>query len=433
MGDPTSIDRWAYASLNRFLLRFWVAEERRGTMKTNETEVLTVGAGPAGLIAAREAAEKGAEVTVLEEHPEIGLPCHCAGLLSLKGLRDIGVSNLDPFVQNMVRGARFFSPSGLSFTVEKDEAIACVVDRRLFDKSLARQATEAGARIKMSMKVSGLERVRGGVAVTGKQESARAKIVIDAEGASSRIVKSSGLKSLDPACVLPGLQSDLRGVDVDPDFVEIHVGRRVAPRFFAWVIPLSEDSVRVGLACKGATPKGKLDRFIEGRFGHENDLERIAVRSGRVVTCGPIQKTFDDSLLVVGDAAGQVKPITGGGVILGGICASIAGEVAAEAVEEGDFSGAFLGKYESFWKEKLDQEFRMTLLARRTLNNLSDKAIDKVFKVIIEQDLPSLLSEEGDIDFQTGVLRKALKRKEILRILPSFLGALSPFKRRTEG
>jgi len=352
--------------------------------------------------------------------------------LSLKGLRDIGVSNLDPFVQNMVRGARFFSPSGLSFTVERDEAIACVVDRSLFDKSLARQATEAGARIKMNLKVRGLERVRGGVVVTGEQESARAKIVIDAEGASSRIVKSAGLKSLDPACILPGLQSDLGGVDIDPDFVEIYVARRVAPRFFAWVIPLSEDSVRVGLACKGPAPKGKLDRFIEGRFGHENDLERIAVRSGRVVTCGPIQKTFDDSLLVVGDAAGQVKPITGGGVILGGICASIAGEVAAEAVEEEDFSGAFLGRYESFWKEKLGQEFRMTLLARRTLNNLSDKAIDKVFKVIIKQDLPSLLSEEGDIDFQTGVLRKAFKRKEILRILPSLLGALSPFKRRTK-
>ena len=401
-------------------------------MKIDEAEILVVGAGPAGLIGARAAARRGAEVTVLEEHSEIGLPCHCAGLLSLNGVRDIGVPQEGSFVQNMVRGARFFSPSGLSFTVEKDEAIACVVDRGLFDRFLARQATQAGARIRLTSKVRGIRRAEEGIVALGEQESTRAKILIDAEGASSRIVKAAGLEPLDPSCILPGLQFDLRGVDVDSDYVEIHVGRGVAPGFFAWVIPLSEDSARVGLACKGPKPKNTLDRFVENRFGYENRLGRIATRSGRVITCGPIEKTFADNLLVVGDAAGQVKPITGGGVILGGICASVAGEVAAKAVEEGDFSGVLLGRYESLWKERLGKEFRMTLLVRRTLDRLSDKVIDRLFKVIIEENLPDLLSEQGDIDFQTGVLRKVLMRKEILRILPSLLGALSPFERRTE-
>ena len=401
-------------------------------MKLDETEILVVGAGPAGLIAAREAAEKGAEVTVLEEHSEIGIPCHCAGLLSVRGLKAIGVPGEGSFLQNMVRGARFFSPSGLSFTVEKDEAIACVVDRSLFDKSLARQATEAGAQIRLQSRVRRIRRVKAGIVALGEQESAKAKILIDAEGASSGIVRAAGLKPLNRDCILPGLQFDLRGVALDPDYVEIHVGRRVAPDFFAWVIPLSEDSVRVGLACKGPRPKEFLDRFVDARFGYENDLERIASRSGRVIICGPIEKTFGDNLLVVGDAAGQVKPITGGGVILGGICASIAGEVAAQAAKHEDCASEFLGRYETLWKQRLGREFRMTLLARRTLNRLSDKGIDKLFRVVIDENLQDLLSDEGDIDFQTGVLREILKRKEILRTLPSFLGALSPFKRRTE-
>ena len=417
--------------LKDFFLNSGLPRMRRETMKSDEPEILTVGAGPAGLIAAREAAKKGAQVTVLEEHSEIGLPCHCAGLLSLKGLEEIG-SPEGSYIQNRVRGARFFSPSGLSFTVGRDEPIACVVDRNLFDKSLAQEATEVGARIRLNSRVRGIERAKEGIVAIGEREPAVAKIMIDGEGPSSGIVRVAGLKPLNPSCILPGLQFDLRGVDFDPDYVEIHVGARVAPNFFAWVIPLSEDSARVGLACKGASPKENLDRFVDARFGYQNALERVALRSGRVVTCGPIEKTFDDNLLVVGDAAGQVKPITGGGVVLGGICGSIAGQVAAEAVGEGDFSAASLGRYESLWKERLGKEFRMTVLARRTLNRLSDKVIDKLFRVVIEENLQDLLSKEGDIDFQTGVLRKILKKKEVLRILPSFLGAVSPFNRRKD-
>ncbi len=401
-------------------------------MKIEETEIAVVGAGPAGLIAAREAARRGAEVEVFEEHAEIGLPCHCAGLLSVKGLKTIGAAHDGPFVQNMVRGARFFSPSGLSFKVERDVAMACVVDRSLFDKALARQATQAGARIRSNSRVRGTKRVKDGIVALAEQKSVRTKILVDAEGTSSKIVKEAGLKPLDSACILPGLQYDIKGVNVDPAYVEVHVGRKIAPNLFAWVIPLSKDSARIGLACKGGKPKENLNRFMEARFGCENDLERIVARSGRVVTCGPIEKTYADNLLVVGDAAGQVKPITGGGVIMGGICASIAGEVAARAARQEGFAGAFLGRYESLWKERLGKEFKMTTLARRVLDRLSDKVIDRLFKVIIEENLHGLLSEEGDIDFQTGVLRKLLRRKEILRIAPMFLGALSTFKRRTE-
>jgi geranylgeranyl reductase family protein len=391
-----------------------------------ETEILVVGAGPAGLIAAREAARRGAEVTVLEEDAEVGLPCHCAGLLSLKGLRNIGVSIHGRFVQNEVRGARLFSPSGLSFTVERDEPVACIVDRCLFDRFLARQATEAGARIRLNLKAHGVERVKTRIVMYAGRESVRSKILIDAEGVSSRVVRAVGLKPLNHDCILPALQFELKGAEVDPNYVEVHTGRKIAPSFFAWVIPLGEDSVRVGLACKGANPKERLEKFVKIRFKDKNDLRWVSTRPGLVVTCGPIKRTFDDNLLVVGDAAGQVKPTTGGGVILGGVCASIAGEVAAEAAIKGTFTGSFLERYERLWREKLGKEFGTTLLVRKLMDRLSDKAIDKLFKVIIEKGLQDLLSKEGDIDFQRGVLLKLLKRKEILGILPSLLSVLSP-------
>jgi len=396
-------------------------------MKSEETDILVIGAGPAGLVAARKAAEKEADVIVLEEHEEIGQPCHCAGLLSIKGLERIGVPADGPYVQNKVKGARFFSPSGLSFTVEKDEPVAHIIDRGLFDRFLAQKATEAGVRISLKKEAKSIERGEKGVNIQLGKEKFFAKMGIDAEGVSSRIIKAMGLKSLNRDLILSGLQYDLKNVSVDPRYVEVHTGRKIAPGFFVWVIPLSQDKARVGLGCKGVNPKELLDEFVRGRFRDEDDLERGNVRSGLVITGGPIDRTFDDRFLVVGDAAGQVKPTTGGGVILGGICASIAGETAAEAVTSGDCSASFLSRYENLWKDELSKDFRMMLLARRVMNRLSDRTLDKLFNVVIKDNLQGLFSAEGDMDFQSGVLLNMLRKKEILGVLPSFLRSLIPF------
>jgi len=389
-------------------------------MTSKETQALVVGAGPSGLIAAREAAQRGIRVLVLEEHAEIGRPCHCAGLLSLNGIEKLGIPVDGGFVQNKFRGALFFSPSGLSFTVERQRPVACVVDRVLFDRFLARQAVKSGAEIKLRCAARSVHFRENNVLVNSGKHVFRADIVIDAEGASSKIVKAAGLGSLDPTYLLSGLQLDLIGVDVDPDYVEIYVGRKIAPGFFAWVIPLGKDSARVGLGCKGAEAKEHLSRFVEKRFRGEK-YECLATRSGVIVTSGPIKRTFSNRLLVVGDAAGQVKPTTGGGVILGGICAAIAGRVAAEAIMSGRFEEEFLSLYERLWREELGKEFRYMLWARRIFNALSDRAIDKIFELIIKEDLQRILSKESDMDFQSSVLSELLRRRRIFKLLLPFL------------
>ncbi len=393
-------------------------------------DVVVIGAGPAGLIAAREAARRGATVTVLEEHAEIGVPCHCAGLLSIKGLKDLGVPLSADFVQNRLKGAQFYSPSGLSFAVGRREAVACAVDRSMFDKFLAEQATRAGAEIRTESRVEEISRVDKGIAVEGSFSSVSAGVVVDAEGAASRFVKTMGLKPLESRGVLPALQFELEDVNVDPAYAEIYVGNKVAPGFFAWIIPLGHDSIRVGLACKGTNAREKLESFIQTRFGK---VKRVAVRSGRVITCGPISRTFDDNFIVVGDAAGQVKPTTGGGVILGGVCAAFAGEVAVEAVENRDYGAVFLEKYERLWKSRLGGEFRTMRLARQVVNRLSDETIDKLFKFVLDKNLQEEFSVKGDIDFQGGLLSALVKKMDLMRILLTAAPDLLRFKMKPRG
>ncbi|RJS85296.1 NAD(P)/FAD-dependent oxidoreductase [Candidatus Bathyarchaeota archaeon] len=385
-------------------------------MSFEERQILVVGAGPSGLIVAKEAARRGMDVLVVEEDSEIGVPCHCAGLLSLKGLERLNISTDGPYVQNMIQGAFFYSPSGLSFKVERQSPVACVVDRSIFDKHLASQAIRLGAEIKLNNRVLGIRLEKNYVVVKSENEILKASMIIDAEGVSSRIVKASGLKPMNPSHLLPGFQMDLYGVDVNPNYVEVHVGSKVAPGFFAWVIPLSSNSARVGLACRKANPKELLRRFVERRFKGE-EYKLLTSRSGIIVTSGPIEKTFVNRLLIVGDAAGQVKPTTGGGVILGGLCGTIAGKIAAEAVNLRKFDENFLRLYEESWRRELGREFKYMLWARRILNALSDHMIDKGFELIIKEGLHETISYKGDMDFQSSVILELLRRRRILRML----------------
>ncbi len=396
-----------------------------------DKKVVIIGGGPSGLIAAREAAKRGVKVIVLEEHSEIGVPCHCAGLLSSKGLLEIGIPADTTFIQNSIKGARFFSPSGLSFILKKRETVAYVVDRCRLDKFLAQQAIRAGAEIRLGSRVQSVKRdkmSRQLLVTTDDREILRTKLLVDAEGISMRVTRNLGIRSLKLPCLVPAIQYDLRNVDVQKDYVEIQSGRNFAPGFFAWMIPLSPRAARLGLGCRGVEPRKMLEGYIRKRLCEPKNLASAYCRSGLIVTCGPIEKTFRDNLLVVGDAAGQVKPTTGGGIVLGGICASIAGDVIATAVRKNDFGASLLKRYETEWKRKLGREFRMTLLARKVLNKISDKTLDKLFNTIITENLQEELSEMGDMDFQTPSIMRILGKKEILTILPAVLRALLPFR-----
>ncbi|MEM3715962.1 MAG: NAD(P)/FAD-dependent oxidoreductase [Candidatus Bathyarchaeia archaeon] len=394
-------------------------------MRRIEADVAVIGAGPSGLISAREASLRGVRVVVLEEHREVGLPCHCAGLLSIKGLKEINVPVNGPYVLNRFKGARFFSPSKLSFLVERKEHVACVVNRHAFDQFLAEKASKSGALIELNSRVSKLKYLGGCWVLDAGGVEVIAKIIIDAEGAASRILRMTGLKTLNMSRLLSGLQVDLEGVDLDPDYVEVHFSNNLAPGLFAWVIPLNEDSARVGLACRGSDIRTRLNKFMRRRFGEdfEDKVRILKLYSGSVITQGPIKKTYGNALLVVGDSAGQVKPISGGGVIFGGICASIAGGIASKSILEGDTSEGFLKTYETMWRRKIGGELRKALLIRRILNMFSDRDLDKIFSIIIEEGIYRDLSEEGEMDFHGNLVMKVVRRR-FLSFLPAVINAI---------
>jgi len=390
----------------------------------SKTEVLVIGAGPTGLLVAREAARRGVEVLVLEEHSEIGIPDHCSGVLSADGLKRIRVEPSRDLVQHEVWGGRVYSPDGTEIAVRGNRTRAYVVDRSRFDRKLSEEAIEAGAEIVTERRVEELIVRRGFVVgARGQGWDVAAEVVVDAEGAGAYLARSVGLHK-ERRGVLLGVNCEVSVDDVETHLVEVWLGQDVAPGLFAWVIPLGEGLARCGLACSRGDPVERLRVFLRRRFGLK---ESPPVRRGLVLTGGPAARSYSDGLLLVGDAAAQTKATTGGGVILGGLCALKAGEVAAEAVEAGDVSADFLSRYDGWWRKSLGREFSSMLAARRVLNGLSDEKFDQLFIAVKDAGLEPLIGElveSGDMDLQRGVIAGALRDPRVVRVLLGVLGRL---------
>jgi len=363
-----------------------------------EAEVAVVGAGPTGLLAAREVAKAGLDVAVLEEHEQVGVPVHCAGLLSLRGLEMLGFRRDEDLVLNTFRGAIFYSPSGLRLCIEARRPLACVVDRRALDAELATRAEAEGARLFLGKQVRYISAGEGRVLLKGSWGSMSCLASVVAEGFKSRLVRMLGLRTINWRAVLPASQVEVTARDIDDDFVEVHLGSRVAPGFFAWVIPLGDGRARVGLACRGLDPRKALRAFLKRRFGLKLDR---APYSGSVLKCGPIPKTYSGMVAVVGDAAGQAKPTTGGGVVLGGICAILAGRAVVKALEEGRRS---LASYELAWRRALWSDFKAMLVLRKMLDAMPDRLLDKAILMADEAALSSMAEEKLDMDRQSTFL-----------------------------
>lgn len=389
------------------------------------TDVAIIGGGPAGLIAARRLGERGFTTHVYEMSSEIGIPNHCAGLLSKEGLENIWGRSESDFIQNEVKGGKIFSPNGGCISFRDDKVRAYVIDRTLFDKCLAEKAESYGVSIHTEEMVKGL--IRNSECYNGITLSwgeVNADIIIDAEGPGRLMLRRAGLHSGDGG-LLGGMNMEVSGIDVEPEMVELWFSNKLAPGFFAWVIPLSESRARCGLACNGGQQLPNLRKFIFNRF---EDPVTHGPRGGMVVTNGPISRTYYDGLIIVGDAAGQVKPTTGGGVVLGGLCASIAGDVASEALDKRDTSSNFLVKYERSWKDKLDRQFRYMLMLRGIMDCLDDDTLDALVSNAKSEGVDSYLQsyvEDGDMDLQADVIKRAMKNPRILSTGIGILGGLA--------
>jgi len=387
----------------------------------NLSDIIVVGGGPCGSFTAFNLAKQGVEVTIFEEHGEVGVPSHCPGHLSIKGLKQLGLYPLpEEIVENTFKGAIFHSPKGKSFSVRFSQPVTCIVNRVLFDRYIAEMAEDAGVQYRLNSRVESLIVENGfvkGVTIkqNGKtQKNFLAKIVIDAEGVSSRLLRLAGLPTLNRHMLVNGVQAEVDNVkDTESDMVEVFLGKDYAMGFYAWLIPIGDGKAKVGLATKTGNPKELLRRLM---FKHPIASKKL--HTAKIVQMGfhpltlggPIKRPYSNGFLAVGDVASQVKPTTGGGVILGMTCAKVAAEIAYEALGKNDFSSKFLSVYKRRCKAILGFDVKVMTAVRKMLDAMSDEKVDDAISLCKKLNLDRSLQNVKDIDFQG---------QSILRLLPN--------------
>lgn len=365
-------------------------------------DVIVVGGGPAGLTAARYASKNGAETLVLEEDAQIGLPAKCGGLVSVRVIRETGAQ--ESVINGGIRGAHIFTPAMDQITVESDEIKACSIDRRKFDEILASGALEEDATILTGHKVTGVHQ-SGKVQVMNDVYSA--EVIIAADGVKGSIAKQIGLGR--PKIVVAAAQLEGK-YEMDDDFVEVYLGRDYAPSFFAWAIPLDGGWARIGVGCE-RDPLGHLDRLIRTHpVVSKKYRGEVRNKFASAIPIGPLDRTVCGRVLVVGDAAAQVKPISGGGIYPSLVCGRIAGEVAAESMK-----GMKIERYEKLWRREIGKEISRGMRLRRMVNEMGDEWVSKLLlKLKNNEKLLRIVSKYGDLDYQSAVLRKLLWRVDLI-------------------
>jgi len=403
-----------------------------------KTDIIVVGGGPCGSFSAFTAARLGAEVSVFEEHREIGVPKHCTGHLSIAGLKRLGLRLPHGIIENEFKGAIFHSPSGKKFVIRRSSPVTCVVNRELFDKYISNLAMKSGVRYFLESRVKSFlfdSSFVAGVAFRKGRvgKSLASSVVIDAEGCSSTLLKKTGLKTLSGSMVVNAIQAEVdRADEMDLDTVEVYLGRKYAPGFFAWIIPKRDTSAKVGLATRTGNPIEYLHRFMRKHPVASKKLGRSDITNFSVHPIplgGPIPKTYSNGILVAGDAASQVKPTTGGGVIVGLSCSKIAGEIACEAVKKNDFSEILLSRYQFRWKELIGFDLAVMRQTRKLLNRLSDRKIDKIIDLCGKLGVDNVLEEAGDLDFQGRSLIRMIKHPTALIVMLYFIFSSLGFSR----
>lgn len=392
-------------------------------------DVLVVGSGPAGSTIAERLARRGHTVRVIEEHERVGFPVQCAGLVSRRVLE---LARAPPVVRASVHGANVFSPSLRSITFRAAEPRAYVIDRAGLDIALADQAASAGALFETETRFDGLAgppngSVRAKVTRRGSAPGEiEARLIVGADGVSSAVARAFRLRR--PVEILPAFEAEFPVSPGDPDLVEVYVGNSVSPGLFGWWIPDGNGGARVGVACNAdGTPArvyfDHLLRQLARRFGQPLRNPKQFLVSG--IPIGTLPAFSGSRVVLVGDAAAQAKPLSGGGIYTGMRAAEQAAEVVDGALADGDLSAARLARYDAAWRGEFADEFEKALYLRRLFLKFTDADLERILEALHSAGMSETIVAFGDIDFPTHVVRRLLRQSpSLLRLLPKAVGAL---------
>ena len=354
------------------------------------TDVLVIGAGPAGSMTAKWAAKHGARVLMIEKRQEIGSPVRCGEGMSKEWLAEVGIRP-GPWINLEVEGARIYSPSEKVFEINEKHAgneVGYVVERDGFDKALAIDAANAGTEILLKTAAVAILKEKGKVVGAkvkqgGETFDVRAAVTVGADGFESQVGRWAGLPTNIPMRDMDTcLQYRMTNVDCDVRYCDFYLGK-VAPGGYVWVFPKAEGLANVGIGVQvsqvtsPADARTYLDKWIDAHPGYAKG-KKIDMVGGGVSIAPPIRQSVTDGMMLVGDAARMIDPLTGGGIANGCIAGKICGTVAAEAAAAGDASAPFLQKYDKGWRARLEEKLYRNWLAKEKLVTLSDATFDKV-------------------------------------------------------
>lgn len=392
-------------------------------------DAVIVGAGPAGSVTARFAAETGAKVLLIDRRPEIGIPVLCGEGISQR-IDNWNMLEGSDWIATKMDGAKIYAPDDTMVTLSKEMAgneTGYVVYRDRFDKELARQAAKAGAEIELKTEAVGLIKKNDkitGVKVNqfGEESEIEADMVIGCDGVESKIGKWAGINTtVKPEDLETCFQYTLENVNWQEDYADFYLGKKRAPGGYVWVFPKGNGQFNVGIGILASLsspgkPKALLDQFINNHPGLKQGSP-VRMLTGAVSVAKPVQ-TVKDNLLLVGDSARHADPITGGGLTTSLEGGKIAGEVIGKAVEQQQFDKEFLESYEKRWKQAFGQKLLRNYMVKEIMLDMEDKTLN-----MLADSLKDYKFEE----FSTLSLVKALVLKH-----PTLLMKLKPLIKLSE-
>jgi len=370
-------------------------------------DCVVVGGGPGGAWAAKHVAESGATVLLLEKDREVGIPVRCAEAVGAAGLKAV-VEPRSRWISNSIKGVVLVSPDGQEVVVESAEEQGYMLDRKIFDYELVQMAAAKGVEVLTKAYVHNVVKPDGqvqGVRFThlGDSHEISAKIVIGADGVESRVGRWGGLRTnIKMRDMESCLQMTLTNINVDPNYIHFYFGKRVAPGGYLWVFPKNSNTANVGLGVSGEFSQHKaarrfLQEFVQKKFPSAAVMYTVA---GGVPCAVTLKKIVADGLMLVGDAAHQVNPMSGGGITTAMLAGKIAGRVAGEAICSGDLSEIKLSEYPKEWHKLQGKTHERFHKIKQAVYKLTDEDLNKTAASILK-----MAPEQRTIG---GVFRAAL-------------------------
>jgi digeranylgeranylglycerophospholipid reductase len=380
-------------------------------------DAIIAGGSVSGLLAGREIAARGLSVAILEEDAEIGTPEHCGGLVSINGMQNLGIIPSSNAIENKIKYARIASSSKI-FELNAEEQKVIVLDRRVFDKQIAFQTQRMGGDIRVRCSMRSIIKKNDCTNdddhhyyydVRTSEGNLKCNYFVDARGVTSILQRNR-------EGVLQSAQYEVYASWIERDTIEVKFDSERYPGFFAWIIPTGRGKAKVGVAGKSINAANALKSYMDSKGQSYSVIRKVYAP---IWVRGPLETFVYERTLIIGDAAGQTKPTTAGGIYTCGMGGIFAGRAIANAIQQKN--DKLLYDYQKNWFSIFKEEFDKMIIARRLLERLDNKAIDELFSTITQVETEQL-SKTGDFDFHSSALAKMLGAKGAAKIIKTVLG-----------